>query len=286
MNNSDDLMYRLLHLYPVRRVKEIFPVEVRRQDELIYEIISNQTTESIYQFAADNFNFTKQHVHIYAHNEFDLSNAEAIFSVLPYKTDHMKEDKVFYLFMDQTYKVMLTNPPQESTIVFKLPMKVTFNKRLLIIQFTILERDINSYFPNRIAFILSKNIDEESIIRDLESNFNQVGVYLTEQDMHKGIKKLWQEDYIDSPYVKYRKSKSISSEAMDETFYVKRDYPDVYEQIIKAPLSKTVFEIFKDKDLFGEKFTIDPTSGKMNFPRYATNINHYQNVIELIIKYN
>jgi len=42
-------------------------------------------------------------------------------------------------------------------------------------------------------------------------------------DLHKGVKSLWEDEFMDSPRIKFKKPMSVASEAMDEELGIRQN---------------------------------------------------------------
>lgn len=289
MNSKSELFKRLLKLFPVKSLKENFALDVRTQDEMVNEIVKSGTQETIFNFVAQNINLAKQHIYIFNHNfGNDYKNIESNF--IPYKSyrKEVKKDEInFVYFHNLPFTAVVTNPLETTDINFYWPFKVTIDRKNLFIQFIILEKNINSYFPaDRKVVHAEKQLEEDQIVEGIVNHLkvkNKISVC----DLNKGIKKLWEQDLIDSKYVKYKKSKSTTTEAMDESFTVKKQYPEVYKELVNAPLNKTIFQVIDDvNEEYCNHFSIDPNEGKISIPTFPKNIIHIDNVVRKIIQHN
>ena len=289
MNSKSEMLKRLLKLFPVKALKDNFPTDLKTQDEIISEIAIPQNSAPIFNFVGENFSLTKQHIHIYNHNMGDnYKNIDATFLPhKPYKNAKSKTEISFFYFYDLPFSVYITDPFEKTEIKFYWPFKVTLDKKHLYIQFVILEKNINSYFPDDRKVVFSeKSIEEEKIVEGIVNHLN-VKNRITICDLNKGIKKMWDQDLVDSKYVKYKKSKSTTTEAMDETYTVKKQYPLIYKELINAPLNKTIFQFIDDaNDEYCEHFSIDPSEGKISIPTFPKNVIHIDNVVRKIIQLN
>jgi len=107
-------------------------------------------------------------------------------------------------------------------------------------------------------------VDEDTVLLELLKPGT-----LAATDLHKGVKKLWDDGFMDSPKAKYKKAISIASEAMDEEKGIKEYNPDLYEILQEAPLFNTLFQIPENKGCTVSVFSVDPSKGILRFPRYS-----------------
>jgi hypothetical protein len=289
MDEIHDIQKRLLRLFPVKSLKDSFATTSSKQDDILNEIIDSSNLDVLKTFVFNNFSFSRQHIYVYTHNIPYKEILKLQSNFFPYdcfRKTQTKDSVEFFYFYDLAYKVILTNPLEETELSFIWPFKIVIKENSLIFYFTILEKNINSYYPIERPVVDSERlVEEEQILNAIISYLNSMGsVQIC--DLNKGIKKLWDSDIIDSKYVKWKKSKSTTTEAMDESYTLKRQYPDVYENLLNSPLNKTVFKYIKDGEDFCDHFTIEPSEGKISIPIFPKQLNQISNVIEKIVEFN
>lgn len=288
MNTLNQLLTRLLRLYPVRLIKEFFHIEGMAQDEAIQQIIQGNTEDGVKNFSLNNIDSSKQHVYLYSlDGDFNRNNFVVDDFPLPIIREDVHDGKYTFLCLPLVnFNAVVTNPFEEIEVNFFQPIKVTVKGRSLIIHATILEKNLNYQFDNnrRVLDVVKSN-DENESIENIVGFFREN--YTVEIcDFNRGIKHLWETDVIDSKYVKWKKPRSVTTESMDEEFTVKTQYPDVYASLIISPLNKTIFKYLLDNDDFCSHFTADPTKGLLSFSLYPENLNQIQNVITEILSNN
>ncbi|TBO36376.1 hypothetical protein [Pedobacter kyonggii] len=287
MNSQSDLYKRLLKLYPVKIVKEVFDPEGTTQAEIIEEIPINQPALAIRQFAIENHNYTKQHVYLYKINAA-FNRAGFNLNAVPFdaESEIIQDGGYVFSFLPTVdYDVTLGDPYAETSLGFYQPTTLTIKGTSVIIQSTIMEKNLESYFPGRKVYE-SKKIEGEDyfvslLIANLET-FYQVEAL----DFNKGIKSLWHDDSVDSKYAKWKKSSSTATESMDEEYTLKEKYPDLYKELIKAPLGRTIFKNIKDTENINSHFSADPTKGTITISIYPDDLDQTKNVINKILSNN
>ena len=88
-------------------------------------------------------------------------------------------------------------------------------------------------------------------------------------DVHKGIKKLWQEAFIDSPRAKFKKPKSMASESMDEELGIREHNPELYEVLADAVLLNALFTVSDQEKIGVSHFSMNFAEGYLAFPSYS-----------------
>jgi hypothetical protein len=105
-------------------------------------------------------------------------------------------------------------------------------------------------------------------------------------DLHKGIKKLWSEDFMDSPSTGYKTAVSTAREAMDEERGIKEYNPVLYEELQESPLFSSLFQMAPDRGHKVSVMSVDASRGYIAFPRYSENAADTQFVIQKILQNN
>lgn len=284
MNTEELILYRLLEAYPVAVVKHYFDTDAPRQDKLIELIIKTFSKEQIEIFAFEYFGFLHQHVYILDSNVPVLDDSLSLLNGFKSVTD--LDGVKYYNFIYQikyNYFSPILNGREE--LVFNCPFRITLYKNKLILMINTLERNIKNYFTTPI-YSLGKNIDESDIIDDIKNGL-PTGTTVAPVDLNKGIKKLWEDGFIDAIYSKYKRAKSTSTEVMDEENLLKITYPDRYKEIVKAPIDRTVFLVVDKgaKDVVS-RFRIEPRIGKTTITRFPDGLSDLNNLIQKIIDNN
>jgi hypothetical protein len=177
------------------------------------------------------------------------------------------------------YTVVLRDPLEETTLEFLWPIRIEFRPDYLIVRFVVLEKNPASYFE-RPSYIGSKSVDEKSVLADMVKS----GL-LAPSDLHKGIKKLWADGFMDSCRAKYKTPISTAQETMDEERGIKEYNPDLYGILQQSPLFTTLFQIPEDKGTV-TSFSADPSNGLIGFSRYSEKSEDTDYVIEQILANN
>jgi len=286
MNTERDLSKRLLKLFPVKMLKEHYNTE-NVSEHLFDEVLNNNTKAVIDAFVYVKLEHTKQHIYV-----FDLATAVNIqnlnlpafpLTILNESTANNETSIVISPVVD--FRVILSNPFEEVILKFHQPFKIVLKNRHLVFYTTILEKNMNSYFADDRRVINVEKVNEENFIIDQVCNhFNHLNP--TVCDLNRGIKHLWNNDIVDSKYAKWKKDCSTTTETMDESYTLKRQYPDVYQNLITSPLKKMIFKYIRNDELLPDHFTIDPTVGQISIPLFPKNSNQNKNVVTEILSNN
>lgn len=280
---TNDLLTRLLHLYPYQNTKEYFQGDEKTQAGLINWIIDNSQEPAIIKYCEDNFATTKKHVYFF--NEIKNGiNIPNDFEVLHSKTSVVGNIKTCFLILKAHFEISVISPYQELDFYFPWPIKIITSPKGIRVEFTILERKIDFYLNQNLEVIKSKQLTDESYVLQELMRYN--GLDWTRKDLHKGIKKLWADGLIDALETNYKKSKSSAVETMDYSFTLKKAYPLLYAEIIKHELTKTNFCFVKNVSNYAKRFRIEPKVGKIAFPLYTDDVNLNENVMQKIIEKN
>lgn len=287
MNSPKDLNYRLLKLYPVKIVKEHFEPEETTQIEMLPEILNNNNAHSIHSFALENHNYTKQHISIFKLNSNFVRNTFNFNGLIIQPNQEIIVDGgyLFKFLPIIDYEVVLGDPYSETILQFYQPTSVKIIGDIIIISTTIMEKNLESYFPGRRVYDAKKSQGEDSTVKLITDHF-ELSYGLVSLDINRGIKYLWANDMIDSKYAKWKKSHSTTTENMDEEYTLKQKYPQLYQDIIQAPIGRTIFKNITDDDIINSHFSVDPSKGLISISIYPDNLNQTNNVLNEIISNN
>jgi len=289
MNSQAELFYRLLRLYPVRAVRDSFQTKGIRQSEVLFEVSTKCSAAKVLTFAFENFDLTKRHIHLFTHKikPFSAIPKKLLLGVSPYTTSTQEDSVEHFYFFDVQYDVVLPNPLEKKLLKFKWPIYVRVRRDgRLTVQFTILEKNVAAYFSQaRPPIASNKNVEESTL---LENIIKALGNHDTikKVDLTKEIKDLWQSCFIDAVYVRWVRSRSTSIESMHEEHTLKDQYPDLYEEIMSAPLRQVVFRFKDDRGEYRKRFAVDPTRGKITLSSYALAEEPSDSVIRELLEHN
>jgi hypothetical protein len=286
MNSERSVLKRLLKLYPVKNIKDEF--DTTHSGEALYqEVVESKNANLIRNFAYTNIDNTKQHVYIYYLDKIFNPDTFNPFG-FPYPIINQTEivDGIQIIISPTVeFRVILTNPFEETIMNFNQPYIITLKNRHLTFQATILEKNMATYFEDGRKVINVEKINDETVairhIIDFLNHYHPISC-----DINKGVKHIWHSDTIDSRYVKWKKNRSTTTESMDENYTLKSQYPDVYSELIKNPLNKTIFKYLPEDELLPDHFTVDPTKGEISVPLYSKNVNQIANAINEILSNN
>jgi hypothetical protein len=278
---------RLLELYPVTSLREQWPNVSGTKEEICFEIAEKRNRREIVKFTDEYLSCCKQHVYIYSHNgrtknipEIAIPGAEMILS----SSDEFNLHRfLFILTLD--YNLVLRDPVEETSLTFLWPVRLDITTEFLIVRFVILEKNVSSYFDGRSYYLDRKSTEEEAILRSITEQ--TIGTLQPKVvDLHKGIKKLWDTDFIDSSRARFKKPYSTTLEAMDEKRGIKEYSPDLYELVADSPLFNTLFQVIDQGDISVSTFSVDPMKGFITFNRYSDRKGDTDYVVRKILKHN
>lgn len=283
MNSERNLLKRLLKAYPVKVLKDVFDITGLSQNEVIEEILNSNSTLVVKNFAFTNFSFLRQHVYIYDITGV-MDNAWTCDADLFHNQVAVSANtRIINLIFTATYKVFSIQANGIVDVLYYTPVQIKIINTKLIISINIQERDATSLFDTN-TFPISKDMLDDEIIRHIVERM-PLTASLTQTDINRGIKQLWEEDFIDAASVKFKKARSTSTEVMDEEFTLKVSMPEVYNSLLNAPLQKNVFKILEREDIISH-FTTEPSIGKLSFTKFPENINSIPELINLILSKN
>jgi hypothetical protein len=288
MNDDANLLTRLLKLFPVKFIKQHFNIDDNYQPEIIRSIIQNNTPQVIKRFSLNSINNTKQHIYLFTlSSRFNRNTFNS--EIFPLDIIHEVASANNYEFQCLpivNYEVVVLNPFDEITIQYYQPTVINFNNKQLIVKCTILEKSLSYLFnTNRKIVDVNKNNDEDinigGLLHYLADSYNPIST-----DINAGLKHLWDTNIVDSKNAKWKKARSFATEAMDEGYTLKTQYPEVYQTLINAPLNKTIFKYLKDDNLFCNHFTADAGKGQLSVPLFPDNEQQINNILHEILSHN
>lgn len=285
MNNDRNLLKRLLRLYPIKLVKESFS-ESGNAEEAIEAISGNFQPTEIKNFAKNNYLLTRQHIYIFSLNS-NYSPSDLNQFPLEIVNSSVNENEYFYFCLPKIrYEITLYNPLEEAILEFLQPVVIRIINNKVFIHVTKIEKTVSAYFPFDRYAVRRGQTNTESKSVELITDFLDYKFGLTRLDINKGIKTIWDNDFIDGRKVQWRKNSSVTTETMDEDFLFKQKYPAEYIEMTSKPLVKTLFKYIKEDDYLCDTFDSDPTNGLLNIPKFPKNANQILNVIAEILTYN
>lgn len=220
---------RLLELFPVASIKEVWPDLKGKKEELGLAAAQASTPNRIVNFIKTYIGRCKQHVYIFdrprgARLPDTLAGGERV---------DVSDDQAVYI-IKTTYTVVLREPLEEVKIDFLWPVQVMLTRSNIVLRFIVLEKDISAYV-DREGHVASRTVEEETVLQ---------GPYfgaLTRTDIHKGIRQLWDSGFMDSPRTRFKKPQSLASESMDQGRGIRRNNPELYQILQNVVLLNTFF---------------------------------------------
>ncbi len=277
------ILKRTLRIFPVVSLREEFSIKKLGQYDVIEVIVDTVSLPRILDFMINNVEITKQHVYIFSivnDGDFKLKilGNECI------SQDGKDKDWSLTFLIPVIYHVYNPDEKKDYKLDFLWPVKIIRRRNLITIGITILERNPSSFFDSKVVLI-GRDTDEETILENINEEFKINKWQLDSVDITKGIKELWKNDIIDLPYVKFKKSRSITTEAMDEEYTLKEQYPDIYAEVMKHPIGRTICKFIKSKD-YVTHFRTEPERGAITFSNYPEDTKRHRKVLDLILAHN
>ncbi len=267
---------RLLELFPISRLKQAWPDIKGTKDEICYAIADGRDTDAISDFIDKNLSGCKQHVYVFS-RPTDLT--ELPDSIGDGERILNKDDLRALFLIRVRYNVLLRDPLEEAYIEFLWPVRLDITDNNVVVRFVVLQKNMGAYF-DRSHYVAGRTSEEEDVIAAIAKKYD-----LSVADLHKGIKKLWDEGFMDSPRAQYKKPISTASEAMDEEKGIREHNPELYETLCESPLFRTMFVISPGHG-GTEVFFVDPSKGYLVFPRYSDETGDTDFVISEILRRN
>jgi hypothetical protein len=265
---------RLLELFPIAVFREFYAEVKGTKEEICYALAERFTPEQMATFIRTHIPRCKQHVYIYDRGGDGAVNLPNVTG--GEKVQASAEESLY--IVRTSYSVVLKDPLEEAELDFLWPVLVQVKEHHIVVRFVALEKDVASYFGDRQCYVVRKTIDEKKVLEDLR--------LALPTDIHKGIKTLWDEGFMDSPRTKYKKPKSLASEAMDEERGIREHNPELYETLLDSVLLNTLFVIEEDQKCGTSAFLANCQIGFLAFPRYSDTERNTDFVIDEILRRN
>ena len=286
-NTQQDLLHRTLKQLPVKILRDTWDIKGQSQDDLINGLIASNKEDALFSFFFDNFNYTKQHIYIYQlDHAFNLPKFNQ--KNFPYVLEQAKiipGGIEFFCLPLVTYTGTLISPYEKKQIQFYQPLKITLENDLIIFQFTILEKNLSAYLPASRLVKTHRDLDEDYFRQEI-NNYISSQYIIEICDLNKGVKHLLRNNVIGLRFVKYKKSKSTTTETMDEDNTFREAYPGDFDKMMKEPLMKALMQYLTKDDKFPHLFTVDSSLGQLGFSTYPQNVNQINNVTTTILSKN
>ena len=249
---------RLLELFPAADLRSVFQAKGTKTEICFATAANNddETIKRIGEFVDNHFSCCKQHVYVFSHEE-----AVALPDTIVDGERILQDGKHAVYLSRVNYAVMLRNPAEETTLEFLWPIKLELSDKYLVVRFIVLEKNASSYF-DRPTYVAGKSLTEKTVLSGIQT------AALSPADLNKGVKKLWEDNYLESTRSDFKKQFSTSSERMDEEKGIKEHYPELYAIMQEAPLYTTIFEVNDEKNTV-DSFSADPSHGIIGFTSYS-----------------
>lgn len=283
-NANRDLLKRLLHLLPVKIVKEGFEEKGSAVD-IIEAITGNETVQTIKNFVAINQCYTRQNIYLYTldknFNRADIGNDFP----LTIELENQQQGE-FFCLPKVVFSVYLSAPTDKEDLIFYQPVTIRVQKRNLVIHYTKLESNVKFHYPaNREAKKNGEQNSEESTLKQIIEYFEQY--YTVEvNDINKGIKHMWHVDSLDCHKISYRDPHSVTTTLMDGTLTFKKKYSKEYAKIIGVPINSAIWSYLLKDSYLCDGFTADLSAGKVSVTKFPNDSNQVNNVITTILANN
>ena len=251
---------RLLELFPIANLRRFWPDLKGTKEEICQAAAETRNLDQIGQFLDENFSDCKQHIYTFqktvGFEEIPAQlGAEPPARIIP-------TSRSLYVLRN-TYNVVLRQPLEETSIDFLWPIRVELSPDgpYIVLRFVVLEKTVSAYF-DRPCYVSDRSVEEKNVVKEVEGWGNP------RADLHKGIKELWKNEFMDSPSAKQKKSLSMAHEVMDEELGIREHNPELFEQLQENPLLSVLFFI-SDKARGTDVFSTKPSEGYLAFPRYS-----------------
>lgn len=251
---------RLLELFPIANLRRAWPEFKGTKEEVCQASAETKNFDRIAQFVDEHSSDCKQHVYVFYRDENLTGLPKTLLGESPARI--LPNTRALFI-LRTTYNVVLRDPLEDSTLDFLWPIRVELSpdKVYVVLRFVVLEKTVSAYF-DRQCFTMGRSIDEKNVIKDVE--------YWAKNraDLHKGIKELWKDKFMDSPSAKQKKTLSVAEEIMDEERGIREHNPELFQQILDNMVMNALF-LVADESCGTDVFSAKPSEGFLGFPRYS-----------------
>lgn len=287
MNTERDKIRRLLHHLPYTTLKSCYNYSGNRQ-EIIDQIVDDNPLELIKNVFINNFNWTKQYIHIYS---TEVVFTPAIMNNFPFHIFRRTEDNALgvfrYSFWNEfVVNVILFNEFANAQVVYLQPFQIVFKDNLMFLHITKIEDDALTFFQEDRSPRKAGIENGHDSIKKILDNYFYDNLGISMYDLNKGTKELWENDIIDARKLKYKDSSSIETSIMDEQYTFKNRYPERFQSIMEKPLERTQYKNISGNDNLCEAIEIEPVLGFINILRFPKSENQIRNVVNEILNRN
>ncbi len=235
---------------------------------MIQDIVESATPEEIINFAYTYHPTTKHHLHLFSHSAEQISSLpdEPLGLLSLVRSERTATQALWFYLIELSYNVVLRDPLEIVPVKFPWPVLIRCTNDLLTLRFTIMEPSMASRFDSGRIVKATREIDESTVQAQALGNLGLSNV--TALDLNKGVKGLWSDDMIDSPSVQWKKARATTRQVMDGDYLVKRDDPDLYQELVDKPLFGALFRWVGDS-ISLEHFTVEATQGTFTFRTFS-----------------
>lgn len=281
----EKLHKRLLDLFAVNLLREYFDIEGKKGDEVIDEIISNQSQKEIYAFVSENLGTLHQHVHIFE----TLSAIRAIPSLdgLQHIGDStftgLGNGKNYLLTVDGSAYDTLSGPIKFS---FLVPIQIFLNgNKIIIAESTVEAKRIRKDYTTSDVYNPKLAIEPIEAIR--RSFKDKTKLDLIKYDINKGIKHYWTSRAFGAYKTTDKDPLYKRSIVVDEFKFIQDIDKPLFDRMISNRLNATAFKIRDMQEIKGiDRFIAEPSLGRLKFSRYTDNPEEINNLVRLILSNN
>jgi hypothetical protein len=251
---------RLLELFPIGDLRRFWPQLKGTKEEVCQQAAETKDLDRIAEFVDEHFGCCKQHVYIFRKPEEVITPPATLGGESPVR---LVGDALALYVLRTTYEVVLREPLEETSIDFLWPIRVEISPDgpYVTLRFVVLEKTVSAYF-DRPCYVPDRSVEEKAIVKEVEQ-------WAAERaDLHKGIKELWKNKFMDSPSAKQKKALSMAQEIMDEDLGIRENNPELFAELQENALLSALF-LISDKNCGADVFSAKPSEGYLAFPRYS-----------------
>jgi len=266
-------LQQMLELFPVSNVKQGWPDLTGEKGAVCDQIATKHDLKLIAAFIDEHIGSCRQHVYIFSANEDTVVPKTLGDSELIATAEGCYSTFIALKDID----VVMTTTLERKALRFLWPIRVQMFQRHLVVRFVTLEKNIAAHVSGP-YLTEDKGLDEKTLLSSIT---------LPSSDIHKGIKKIWHDEFMDCPRLKYIDPDSTTETAMKEARGIRKNNSELYEKVKTLEIVRATFFMEQSPtktSLHG--FAVEPSRGYLAISRYSETKGDSDYAIAEIIKHN
>jgi hypothetical protein len=275
-------------LFSAEAIAEEWSEVKGHKDEKCTEIAGKRDISRISKFIHNEFSTCKQHMYTF---ETDVSVGELIAYNFPDLELIAEGEGVDGWALTYIANIPVTafldlDPPQKLSLEYLLPVKFEFYKNYILIRFIKFARSVKFQNIPADKIFIHKNDHEKNLLSGLKKELQDNSKKFSSVDIHRGVKRLWDTDVLDSIDIHYKTDHSKDSKTMDDKRGIKQYNVDRYNEIKNYQFLNGLFITIVEKPNISAEFGVNWAKGFITFNKFSKIKEELDNVVRNILKNN